>query len=699
MNEKFTLFSIAQSHAQRTDIMTSDEDQNDQFTVLPTVPNTRYELPNWTTFFSPTKLQRQHASDVFLMALPCNDVQNSDVVIQGQFKTEGVIWDGFSATGEPMLYGTDGGSSSWMSLLDATAETPQGMASGKAVTDRLACAAENSLDNGCGMATLANGDLALAAYTAGDSNSHQKNGIEKIFALNNHSGTTSSPLATDFSSVGVTGVTSTNISWRLSFFRKTSRNRSSNGIFSGFRLLPVRLMLMRKNFIHYLSKSALACAVACGGWLGSAAPVFAQAVTAAGSVSGNLPWKNSLSAEALHANGQLRLNYVLEKALKTHPLMQAARLDADASGEDLLAVQRQRWPVFSAVLENNSTNPYVNSTKLLRLQQTLWDGGRVNARVNEAETQTRASQTRIQIAAMQLQLQVIDAWQSLLAADGRIAVASATIDKLEGYKQQMQRRVEADASPEIDLELVMSRLLQTQVELTQAVNARRVALGKLEQYAGLEGLTHFELKHMTLPALAATQTQALWLSTVDFLGAALQHPNVEKARQDALAAQQRIRVKSAEQYPQLYVRRDQPINSQNHQPVTIIGLSYTPGAGLATRIEAQALSTRAASAEQAVDAAIREIMQVLFADRNEFDSSRSRVQALESAVRGARAVQESYARQFVAGRKQWLDLLNAARELTQNQYALVDSHAAMLGALYRIQIRLNVEVDQMANPG
>jgi len=380
--------------------------------------------------------------------------------------------------------------------------------------------------------------------------------------------------------------------------------------------------------------------------------------------------------------------------MRAHPSVQAARLEANASGDDLRAAQRQRWPVFSTVLENTTTNPYVSSTKLIRLQQTLWDGGRVSARVSEAETLALANQSRVYITAMQLQLQIVEAWQNLLAADGRIAVAQATIDTLEGYKLQMQRRVEAEASPVIDLELVVSRLLQTQVELTQAVNARRVALGRLEQYAGLEGLVQGRLSPTSLPDLSRTEKPAQWLASVDWLEVASQHPNVEKSRQDALAAQQRIRAKSAEQYPQVYVRWDQPIYAQNNRPVTFVGLAYTPGAGLSTAVEAQALATRAASAEQTVDAAMREIMQVLLADRDEFASSRSRVQALESAVRGAQAVQESYGRQFVAGRKQWLDLMNAARELTQNQYALVDSQAAMLGALYRLQLRMGQSIEQ-----
>jgi adhesin transport system outer membrane protein len=39
-----------------------------------------------------------------------------------------------------------------------------------------------------------------------------------------------------------------------------------------------------------------------------------------------------------------------------------------------------------------------------------------------------------------------------------------------------------------------------------------------------------------------------------------------------------------------------------------------------------------------------------------------------------------------------LDLLNAVRELAQNEYALADSRAAMAAAMYRLQIRSGQDV-------
>ena len=79
-------------------------------------------------------------------------------------------------------------------------------------------------------------------------------------------------------------------------------------------------------------------------------------------------------------------------------------------------------------------------------------------------------------------------------------------------------------------------------------------------------------------------------------------------------------------------------------------------------------------------------------EQEEFINARSRLVSLEKSVAGSDKVLESYQRQFQAGRKSWLDLLNAVRELAQNQYALADARASMVAAMNRLQIRAGQDV-------
>jgi adhesin transport system outer membrane protein len=82
------------------------------------------------------------------------------------------------------------------------------------------------------------------------------------------------------------------------------------------------------------------------------------------------------------------------------------------------------------------------------------------------------------------------------------------------------------------------------------------------------------------------------------------------------------------------------------------------------------------------------MQQTLQNDQEEFANAVSRIAALEKSVNSSALVMASYQRQFQAGRKQWQDLLNQVRELAQNQYALADAKASMVGSMVRLQIRM-----------
>jgi adhesin transport system outer membrane protein len=414
-------------------------------------------------------------------------------------------------------------------------------------------------------------------------------------------------------------------------------------------------------------------------------------------------WLGTVALPSQAQTTPLNLPYLLEQANLYHPSMQSARLEAQASAEDLVSVQRQRWPTVSAVLEKGSStqaNATSSASSVLRVEQTLWDSGRTTARIAEAEIFTHIGQTRISLQRQTLALQAVNAWQSLLASRDRVALAQATITKLAAYRDQMLRRITGDVSPAIDLELVQSRMLQTQVELTQAQTTMKAALTRLEQVSGVNNLA----RHLpTLPAmvgLEATRDMPTLFSGTDWTLAANEHPAVAKARFEQKAAEQRIQAKQGEQWPQLYARVDQPMaNSSSQtssQTSSFVGLRYTPGAGFSSLAEAKALGSRAASLEQGTEAAQREVFEAMQTDRDEFLNSRERIQALTSAVEGSDKVLESYGRQFTAGRKTWQDLMNAVREVAQNQYALADANAAMLGAMHRLQIRMGQDIAPLA---
>lgn len=430
-------------------------------------------------------------------------------------------------------------------------------------------------------------------------------------------------------------------------------------------------------------------------------PLLAQGVTPEPAIrvaqaQDNPILKEALALDAAAATKGLSLSQVLDAVAATYPILVAARTEAKAAGQDLQATERLRWPTVSAVVESDTGNLRSSPNRAVQVDQTVWDAGRNTSRISESKVLADISLTKVHLQQQEVFLQVANAWQAMVSAKERWAVAQSTLVRLRKFQAQMLRRVQAEASPAIDLELVDSRILQTEVEATAAKTSLQQAVMRLQQFSGIDDLLGASTYAVYPKGWMDTEDFQRQLSQTDWLQLVSAHPSVAKARHEVNQVKHRLDTKQAEAYPQLYLRVYKPLNRLPNNPDTsttaFLGFRYTPGAGFANLVEAQAISTRILSSEQAVEAAFRETLQALQNEQEEFTNTRSRLQSLERSVAGAEKVLDSYQRQFQAGRKSWLDLLNAVRELAQNEYALADTRAAMVAAMYRLQIRSGQDV-------
>lgn len=387
----------------------------------------------------------------------------------------------------------------------------------------------------------------------------------------------------------------------------------------------------------------------------------------------------------------LTLPDLLRAASDSHPTIQAARQNVNAANEDLNVAQRQYWPTFSASVESGTRNTTEIPARLLRAEQTLWDFGRTKANVGYSERSVDVASAALAAQRQAIGLQVIDAWRTLQSSHGRIRVSQDMLKHLGQHESMMLRRVAGELSTQIDLDLVRSRILQARVELTQAQTSGQVAITRLQNLTGLQNLQSVLADMPPLPSRADLDAQFQALGRLDWDAAANRQPAVLRAVEEMRAGNERIAAKTAESHPQIYARLDQYLDGRR-ETGAYLGVRYTPGAGFSTWIEAKALAARALALEETVQAARIEARQTLDLDRDDLRDNGVRAKALDLAVQGAQRVFESYERQFPAGRKTWIDLMNAIRELAQNAYTLVDAHAAQAGALYRLQLRMDPEM-------
>ena len=80
------------------------------------------------------------------------------------------------------------------------------------------------------------------------------------------------------------------------------------------------------------------------------------------------------------------------------------------------------------------------------------------------------------------------------------------------------------------------------------------------------------------------------------------------------------------------------------------------------------------------------LRRIVQSDYALLQSFQVRINALEASLQTAIEVSESYSRQFLVGRKSWLDVMNAARDLVGIEVQLADAKSAEVFVSWRLSI-------------
>lgn len=383
----------------------------------------------------------------------------------------------------------------------------------------------------------------------------------------------------------------------------------------------------------------------------------------------------------------LNLDALIAQSLRNHPSIAAARAELNAAQADTAAARSQYWPTPSAqVLQNQG-----DASTILTLQQPVWAGGRIDAGLALAESRTDAARIAISDAQYTLGLRVTAAWAAWKQAHGRVLALNEGVALLNVYVLSVQRRIEGGASAEVDRALVAARLAQTQGDLAAARSAERSALSRLAQMTGL-ALRSADLTDSEAPEAARTAHPT---ETDAMLAQALAHSAaLKRLAADIEAARHETDQKRGALWPTLNLRAQHQrtaataTTAANTDSSLMLVLEYAPGAGLADRAKINAAEARRVTLQEKREAARRELIETVSADLEEHRASLERSHEAQRALQATAEVLASYDRLFVAGKRGWLDVINAARELIQARTAFADIEAQRLAVRARLRLHL-----------
>lgn len=380
------------------------------------------------------------------------------------------------------------------------------------------------------------------------------------------------------------------------------------------------------------------------------------------------------------ADSRKGIDQLIALAIRNHPEIVAKRAERTAAQSEISAARAQYWPTPSIqALQDRG-----NTITVLQLQQPLWAGGGLDAGLAAARSRESAAGWAVDEAQDDLALRVTAAWAAWMQARGRAEALAEGIALLDVYAESAQRRIEGGASAKVDRELVESRLAQLEGDLAAARSAERAALSSLAQLTGQalrpEDLVHAPDEADDLPALDVLIERALARS-----------PTLKRIEAEIEAAGHETDRKRAALWPTLnllaqHQRGEAQLGANANDTRVVLALGYTPGAGLSSVANIEAAEARKQGLRASLEAARRALIDRITTDYEEYRSSLSRKRDAERTIKASTLVLASYDRLFVAGKRSWLDVINAARELIQARIPLADAQAVSLAARLRLQL-------------
>ncbi len=375
------------------------------------------------------------------------------------------------------------------------------------------------------------------------------------------------------------------------------------------------------------------------------------------------------------------LDSLIERVLETHPKLGASRMQIKASKSGVEGAKWGYYPTPSLDLGSGK-----NSSTLARLEQPLWAGGRIDATYDISVSKQRESEIALDENAYTLIDSLLRTIQNLTQARGRIVALNDGAQQLQEFNRMLDRRIEAGVSSTADRELLKSRIAQINTDLTIAKTSEITACSQLRLITAQPDLSceldapanPDPLSHETIEPMIQKMVQS--------------HPSLLKTEIQIQTAEYEKTKEQSKLWPTVALRAEYQKGSvytdfANESTTLYLSMQMTPGAGLSSLSSIEASEAKIQQLRFAKLGLEQELTEGMLRDYDDHRSALDRVQGTNLSIDASQKVLESYSRLFLAGKRQWLDLVNSSKEVTQNKITLADLLATAYISSYRLKLK------------
>lgn len=375
------------------------------------------------------------------------------------------------------------------------------------------------------------------------------------------------------------------------------------------------------------------------------------------------------------------LGDALAVVLERSPAINSARTEAEAAGVDVRAA-RWRWLPSVSVQANyygmKGSAP-ARVVPNLSVDLPLWNAGRTQAGVRRAIAGRHAAEARLVEAELDAALQLLGQFYEYKRQSARLRTVDENLAAMQAMEDSMKRRVAQEVSPRSDLELARTRTLQVRLIRDTIVAQRQAVLTRLRELV-------VDPDYMIGEGWVGGP---FWVKgdLEDLIGAAdAFDPHRKRLEAEADMAAAEAKASNAARFPSLTAQYSYD-DVYRHR----LGVSLRAQAtGLAEFADARAATLRAGAARGKVDIALHDLRAQVSSDYIDYTSALSRLEVSRNSSRSTDEVRDSYVRQFTAGKRGWLDVMNAMRESMTAQLDALDNNFTATQAQARLLIRMGI---------
>jgi adhesin transport system outer membrane protein len=405
-------------------------------------------------------------------------------------------------------------------------------------------------------------------------------------------------------------------------------------------------------------------------------PVPRDAPSPADSTAAGSPSAETGAADAPERSVPKPLLAMLGRAVQNNPDVQARSAEYRATLADVKSANWQRYPTPSLTSEQSSDGRF----NLLRVQQPLYAGGRIDASVANAEALARAKQAQVKEASEQAAIKFIEVYGRYAQSAARGEALRRSVSAYIRLRETILKRVEQGIAAPSELRLTETRLGVLESDLATAEIQTRSLLRQLGQLTGAD-INPAELPGINF-RLGIDRFETAAAATVSRSAA------LTRAREQESAAAAEIDISRAALRPQIVLRADRQWGAIDDTTV-YLAVQAQPGAGLSSLSGTQAAVARREAAREAIRAVERDLVERTDLDYANYQTAAQRSTAARNNVAATRELLRAYERQFVVGKRSWLDVLNMVRELSQADVLAAESAVTASVAAWKIDVRMN----------